>query len=260
MTDLSQFHMVLLETSHPGNIGSTARAMKTMGFQKLILVNPKHFPHEDATAFASGATDILQHAKVTRHLSEALLGMQHVVGVSARLRDVPLPCMTPREFVHASVAHQDLATAIIFGNEQSGLSNTDLSHCHLQIQIPTAKDYGSLNLAQAVQVICYEIAQAVRAAQEEDGPHGQGAGRRQELVERMPASQEIFEGMFAHWCEVLEACHYLHPQQRQKMLLRMRQLWLRASPSETEVTMMRGAFRNILRCIPKPLENIEEEL
>ncbi len=227
--------IVLVEPSHPGNIGAVARAMKTMGFSRLVLVNPKRFPHEDATALASGATDLLDNAVVVADLPTALKDSRWVVGVSARLRDVPMPCMTPRMF--ASQPHQDkhFPIAIVFGNEQSGLSNDDLAHCHQQMKIPTAGDYGSLNLAQAVQIVCYELSQASEMLETMD--------------EHQPATQQDFEGMFAHWCEVLEVSQVLHPQQRQKMLIRMRQLWLRAEPSPIEITMLRGAFRNILRHI-----------
>jgi tRNA (cytidine32/uridine32-2'-O)-methyltransferase len=282
-------YIILVEPSHPGNIGATARAMKTMGFRQLILVNPKQFPHPEATALASGATDVLDAARVVPDLATAVASAQNVVGVSARVRDVPLPCVTPREFADNISDAADIFTAIVFGNEQSGLSNEDLARCHQQIRIPTAADYGSLNLAQAVQIVCYELAQIhplpafghnrthagegsgscmpkrgsddfplPQVDHDNDFPlplAGEDGAKHQERVSgkrvraASPASQQDFDGMFTHWCEVLEAAHYLHPQQRQKMLLRMRQLWLRTQPTTTEITMLRGAFRNILRHI-----------
>lgn len=239
---LSNFSIVLVEPSHPGNIGAAARAMKTMGFTRLMLVKPKQFPHPDATAFASGAADVLDNATVTADLASTIASAQRVIGVSARLRDVPMPCVTPRAFANSQQV-TNLSTAIIFGNEQSGLSNDDLARCHQQIRIPTAPDYGSLNLAQAVQIVCYELAQAYACDDALSSVKQQTGGS----AEDSPAPQQDFDGMFAHWCDVLEASHYLHPQQRQKMLLRMRQLWLRTHPTAAEITMLRGAFRNILR-------------
>lgn len=227
--------VILVSPSHPGNIGAAARAMKTMGLRHLSLVTPKQFPHADATALASGAVDILAVAKVFPDLKSALAPHTFIAGVSARLRDVEKTVLTPRDFTqHWQSQARHLPTALVFGNEQSGLSNEELGLCHVQITIPTAKDYGSLNLAQAVQVICYELRLCEFDKLEKKDEH-------------IPANQDIFEGMFNHWCEVLEAVKYLHPKQRDKMLFRMRNLMLRAQCSEMEITILRGAFRDILR-------------
>ncbi|MDH3901321.1 MAG: TrmJ/YjtD family RNA methyltransferase, partial [Gammaproteobacteria bacterium] len=147
---LSTTRIVLLNTSHPGNIGATARAMKTMGLDALWLVNPKQFPHAEATARASGADDVLARATVCTHLQEALEDCNLVVGASARPRSIPCPLLTPRECARLVDEPGDKSrVAVLFGCEQSGLSNAEMDRCHYLVQIPSNPDYSSLNLAAA---------------------------------------------------------------------------------------------------------------
>ena len=150
--------IVLVSTSHPGNIGAAARAMKTMCLDRLCLVRPASFPSAEASARASGAADVLQRAAVVADLDEALDGCRFVVGASARQRALPWPLLGPRDCarrVIAEAAHGEVA--VVFGNEQSGLSNEELQRCHVLTQIPANPDYSSLNLAMAVQVLAYEL-------------------------------------------------------------------------------------------------------
>ena len=155
---LDQIRIVLIRTSHPGNIGSVARAMKTMGLKQLYLVSPEQFPHDKAREMASGASDILNQAKVVSSLTEAIGHCSLVVGSSARERTIPWPLLTPREMANEiKLESPDTKVAILFGREQSGLSNEELECCHLHVQIPADPAYSSLNIAAAVQVIAYEL-------------------------------------------------------------------------------------------------------
>ena len=156
--------IVLVHTSHPGNIGAAARAMKTMNLQHLVLVSPKCYPHPDAIARAAGADDILHHCEVVDTLSEAIADAQLVIGTSARMRHLSWPQLTPRECGQTAVRHaQDQDVAIVFGREKSGLSNDELQLCHYHVQIPCNPDYASLNLGAAVQVLAYEVKVAMQS-------------------------------------------------------------------------------------------------
>lgn len=155
---LDQISIVLVNTSHPGNIGATARAMKNMGLEHLVLVSPKEFPHAEATVRASGADDLLARAKLVNNLQEAIADVHFVVGTSARTRTIPWPLANPRQCVQkiAPILEASQRVAFVFGNEQSGLSNEELALCHYHLQIPTSQDFSSLNVAAAVQIVCYE--------------------------------------------------------------------------------------------------------
>jgi len=155
---LANIRVVLSNTSHPGNIGATARAMKTMGLTRLYLVNPKVFPAAEATARASGADDVLASAVVCPDVETALSGCQLVLGASARSRSIPCPVISPAESARRAYGESERAeVALLFGCERSGLSNDEIDRCQYLVQIPSNPDYGSLNLASAVQIICYEI-------------------------------------------------------------------------------------------------------
>ncbi|MBV8801935.1 MAG: RNA methyltransferase, partial [Gammaproteobacteria bacterium] len=155
---LDNIRIVLVNPSHPGNIGATARAMKTMGLKKLYLVNPRLFPHTNANEMASGALDVLGQAVVVDELDEALTDCELVVGTSARERAIPWPQLLPRELADlARIEAQKTTIAIVFGREQSGLTNDELDRCHFHLIIPSNPDYSSLNLAAAVQVVAYEL-------------------------------------------------------------------------------------------------------
>ena len=156
-----RIRIVLVETSHPGNIGASARAMKTMGFDDLVLVAPQEFPCAEATARASGADDVLSRARVVESLSEAIADCGFIVGASARSRSLPWPTVDPRTCARTVVTEAaDNTVAIVLGPEHSGLTNEDLGVCQQLVQIPANPDYSSLNLAMAVQVLCYELRMA----------------------------------------------------------------------------------------------------
>ena len=227
-------HIVLVGTTHPGNIGAAARAMKNMGVQHLRLVAPKYFPHEEATARASGADDILAGAEAFDELTEAVADCGLVVGASARLRSLPWPTVTPRGCARRLVDAAAVGPcALVFGQERSGLSNEDLQHCQLLVNIPTDPDYRSLNLAMAVQILVYEI----RLARGEAGV----------AVEREapPASSADLERFFAHLEDVLIDSEFLDPDNPRHLMRRLRRLFYRAELDQNELNILRGILASL---------------
>ncbi|MBU6421408.1 MAG: RNA methyltransferase [Gammaproteobacteria bacterium] len=222
--------MVLVEPSHPGNIGAAARAMRTMCLDTLVLVRPARFPHADARARASGALDVLETARVTDSLDDALHGCTLVAGTSARLRALGPPVLTPRDC--AARLRQAPATAdvaLLFGRERTGLTNEEVARCHFLIQIPANPDYSSLNLAAAVQVLAYELflARDVAAPLTTDG-------------EPSPATEEEMQGLYSHLESAAVASGFLDPQQPKYLMRRLRHLFNRAQPDQREINILRG--------------------
>ena len=229
--------IVLVGTTHPGNIGAVARAMKNMGLSDLVLVNPKHFPHEDATARASGATDVLDNAKVVSTLAEALVDCVYVAGASARPRTIGWPTMGPRDCAERMMLEMKKGqVAAVFGPEKSGLNNDDLDLCHTLLTIPSNPDFSSLNLAMAVQVFTYEL----RVASALDGGPGFAS-------EAPPATGEEMEHFYAHLEKVFEDVKFLDPDNPRYLMRRMRRLFIRARPDVNEVNILRGFLTAIER-------------
>lgn len=231
MTDLFQnIRVVLCQTSHPGNIGSTARAMKTMGLHRLTLVRPKHFPHAEADSLAVNAVDVLHHAMVTDSLEAALADCQFVIGVSGKERSLSQQVMTVREAAaELAVTATHSQVALVFGTEMSGLSNAEADLCHVLATIPANPEYSSLNLAQAVQVMSYEVRMALTTGQLHY------AEKPSEL-----ATQDDLERMYAHMREVLEQIGYINPRAPKKLFERLRRLYGRARLEKEEVNLLRG--------------------
>ena len=235
----TRLRFVLVETSRAGNIGAAARAMKTMGFSDLVLVNPR-FPDAlqdaEAVAFASGAQDVLQSARIVGSMAEALEGCNFAAAVSARLRQFSPPVWAPRSFAE-HVAGQEVSAALIFGNERFGLPNHIVEGCNALINIPANPDYSSLNLAQALQVLAYEcrVADGVAAPDSKVGFHGDAA------------SLEQIEGMFAHLEQALVAIDFLDPDHPKKLMPRLRRLFSRAQLETEEVNILRGIARQIVK-------------
>lgn len=236
---LNRVRIVLVETSHPGNIGAAARAMKNMGLSRLYLVQPRQFPHAEATARASGADDLLAAATVCASLPEALAGCGLVVGASARLRHLKLPQWDPRQCAGQVLQEaRRMDVAIVFGREHSGLSNEEVALCHYLMHIPSNPDYSSLNIAAAVQVMAYELrmASAVPVADGKD-----------EATEP-PVPAEEMERFYAHLRETLVAIGFLDPDNPRVMMRRLRRLFNRARPDRVEMNILRG----ILTAAQKP--------
>lgn len=227
---LANIRVVLSSTSHPGNIGATARAMKTMGLTRLYLVNPKVFPAAEATARASGADDVLANAVVCSAVDEALSGCHLVVGASARSRSIPCPVINPAESARkVFVESEPGEVAMLFGCERSGLSNAEIDRCQYLVQIPSNPDYGSLNLAAAVQIICYEILVAHRQP-----------GQPEDVPDYVPASNDEMERYYQHLEQALIDLDFLDPDNPRQLMRRLRRLYNRARPDGNEVNILRG--------------------
>jgi tRNA (cytidine32/uridine32-2'-O)-methyltransferase len=233
---LARVRIVLVETSHPGNIGAAARAMKAMGFYDLALVAPRCFPHPEATARAAGADDVLANARVYSSLGEAVADCHLVIGTSARWRKIPWPCLTPRECAHLLKQEGPaVQVAILFGRERTGLHNEELDLCHYQLSIPCNPSFSSLNVAAAVQVITYEL--SVLNLDLASIPPFAGDDRL--------ATQAELEAFYAHLYQTLVEIQFLHSaKQGPSIMRRLRRLFGRARLEKREVNILRG----ILTC------------
>jgi len=226
---LTNIRIVLINTTHPGNIGAVARAMKNMCLEQLALVNPALYPSAEATARASGADDILAAARVCGSLDEAIADCRLVVGASARLRSVQWPQLDPRACAAKALPESEAApVAILFGRESSGLTNDELARCRYLVHIPANPDYSSLNIAMAVQVIGYELLMASSSVAE-----AQSAPR--EL-----ASAFELQGFFDHLQQALGDIGFADSQHAEKLLRRLRRLFLRAEPDRDDIQILRG--------------------
>lgn len=229
--------IVLVGTTHPGNIGAAARAMKNMGLNDLALVNPRYFPHEDATARASGATDVLDAASVVSTLSEALTECVYVAGTSARSRAIAWPSMGPRDCAERMMLEGKKGkVAAVFGPEKTGLHNDDLDLCHTLLTIPTNPDFSSLNLAMAVQVLTYEL----RVASALDS----GPGFESEAP---PATGDEMEYFYDHLEQVMIDLEFLNPTNPRLLMRRLRRMFIRARPDKNEANILRGFLAAIDR-------------
>ncbi len=235
-----RLRFVLVETSSPGNIGAAARAIKTMGFGELVLVNPR-FPNaveeEAAVAFASGAQDVLSGARIVSSIEEALQDCNFAAAISARLREFSPPVVSPRAIAEQIAGDVGLNAALIFGNERFGLPNELVQKCNVLINIPANPDYSSLNLAQAVQVLAYEC----RMAELGDRKQATDIGFQGEM-----AGVAEIEGMFCHLEEALVAIEFLKPDSPKKLMPRLKRLFARTQLETEEVNILRGIARQIL--------------
>ena len=221
--------IVLVGTQHPGNIGSAARAMKTMGLTRLVLVAPQRFPHPEAVALAADC--------------------RLVVATTARRRTVPIPEFSPREAAARLVAEQASGqVALVFGRERTGLENEELQLCHASVSIPANPDYSSLNLAAAVQVLAYEL----RVAALERAPAGPMPVA---LADELPASHEQLEAFFAHLAELLREIDFHKGKTPDIVLQRLRRLFQRARPDPRELRILRGIFSDTQRLLRKPADS-----
>lgn len=239
---LENIRIVLVNTTHPGNIGGVARAMKNMGLADLSLVAPRIFPSRDADARAAGASDILQAATVVETLTEAIADAHLIVGASARGRNIPWPVMDPHELagVVASVRN-DQKVAIVFGREDRGLTNDELQLCHHHVHIPSVEGFSSLNLAAAVQVIAYELRMAQLKKDEAKIQAPQwGTSWDIELSEH-----KELELLFEHLEKVLIEIDFLDPGNPRQLMPRLRRLFQRAIPDKVEVNVLRGILSHI---------------
>ena len=226
--------IVLVNTTHPGNIGGVARAMKNMGLGHLCLVAPRRFPDPQAEGRAHAALDVLDRARVVQTLDEAIADSQFVVGTSARDRRIPWPLLDPRGCAARIGEHTDAGerVSILFGREDRGLTNEELKRCNLHLHIPSAPEYSSLNLAMAVQIVCYEL----RMLAVGDSLPGAETAEWDTPF----STQDNMERFYAHLEETLAAIGFLNPAAPRQLMPRLRRLYGRVRLDEMELNILRG--------------------
>jgi len=251
--DLSRVHVVLVNTSHPGNIGATARALKNMGIPNLRLVDPRDYPSDVAMWRAVSATDVLERAKVFPTLVEAVADCSMVIGASARSRRMPWPMLSPRqcarhvlEEIQRATAEDSGQIALVFGREDTGLTNDELQQCHYHVQIPANEDYSSLNLAAAVMVVCYEVRVAMLEHAGEtrlgaDAPMYDPASE-DEYWDVPKADGHQMELFYEHLEKALVAMDFHDPENPRLLMPRMRRLFGRIRPDSMEINILRGVL------------------
>lgn len=253
-----QVRIVLVETSHSGNIGAVARGMKNMGLGNLYLVNPVSFPDEASYARSAGASDILDGAQVVRSLDEAISDCVCVMGTSARGRKVPWPVIAPPDAaVKASEFSKAGPVALVFGREAHGLSNDELQRCHFHIHIPSNPDYSSLNLAMAVQVVCYELRMHVLRSEEE----GQSGSFLRPMLapgdpgwDVPPAPVQDVEGFLEHLEQVLVDVEFHRREKPRQLMTRLRRLFQRAQMDQMEINILRGILTSVQKSAGRPAQ------
>ncbi len=237
----ARLRIVLVGTQHPGNIGAAARALKTMGLARLVLVAPEQFPADEAFRRAAGADDLLAAAGVVATLAEAVADCRYVLGCTARSRRVQLEEFEPRQAAEQAVAMAaEGEVALVFGRERTGLTNEELQLCHAAVHIPANPEYSSLNLAAAVQVLAYELRLALR----EPGPAAAPENRH---PDEAPASHAQLEGFFAQLGQTLDDIDFHKGRTPDSAMRKLRRLFLRAHPSEQEVRLLRGILADAQR-------------
>ena len=246
--------IVLVEPSHPGNIGGAARAMKTMGLADLAIVNPGRFPDPQAIWRAAGAVDVVDGARVFGRVDAAIADCGWVVGTSARSRRVPWPVATLEQFA-GRLPREDLGgkpVAVLFGREDRGVTNEELECCNLHVVIPANPEYPSLNLAMAVQVVCYEILRALtRVATHEAGPEAPPSEDLPTGWDRSPATAADLAPMYRHLSRVLSAIEFQDPNNPRLTMTRLRRMFARIRPDQTEVAILRGALTRVERSLAR---------
>ena len=240
----SQLRIVLVGTQHPGNIGSAARAMKTMGLSKLVLVAPEKAPDRDTHAMAAGADDLIEAALVFATLAEAVADCRWVLGCTARSRRIQLEQMHPRDAAGRAVrAAAGGPVALVFGRERTGLDNEELQLCHAAVHIPSDPAFSSLNLAAAVQVLSYEL----RCALLGDAGNGEGSGGRTLPPGEHVASHAELEGLFGQLAEALDQIDFHKGRAPASAMRKLRRLYLRANLDSAEVRLLRGVLADTQR-------------
>lgn len=244
---LDRIRIVLSHTSHAGNIGATARAMKVMGLSELYLVNPRELVladgslHPDAVAMASGADDVLANARIVDSLEKAIADCHFVVGTSARTRRIDWPLYDPRQFAERSRTETGHGpVALLFGTERTGLTNEELQRCHYHVFIPSNPDYSSLNLAQAVQILCYELRMASEL----------GVLPVSETVSPR-VTQDDLERFFEHLERCLFALDFIKVENPKPLMAKIRRLYYRAEMTQEEMNILRGMWKAVLEKLPE---------
>jgi TrmH family RNA methyltransferase len=235
---IDNIRIVLVETTHPGNIGATARAMKTMQHRNLYLVRPKIFPSAESTARATGADDVLASTQVVDSLAAAVADCQLVIATSARERSIPWPALDPRECATEVVnIAREYPVAIVFGRESSGLTNDELESCNSVVQIPTNKEFSSLNIASAVQIICYEIMRAC------DEPTVSDVAS---IDQTSLADHGQMQQLYQHLEQCMVEVEFLDPEKPRRLMRRMKRLYNRSHLDQNELSILRGFLAAVM--------------
>lgn len=238
---LDQIRIVLVNTSHTGNMGSAARAMKTMGLSQMVLVDPQAQPDDNAYALAAGASDLLANARIVSTLDEAIADCGLVIGTSARSRTLSWPMLDPREagekLVTEGMQHQ---VALVFGRERTGLTNDELQKCHYHVAIPANPEYSSLNLAMAVQTLCYEV-RMHWLQQEQVG--------ESDMAVDYPSAEQL-EGFYQHLEQTLLKTGFIADDHPGQVMSKLRRLFNRARPEAVELNILRGILTSVQK--PRP--------
>jgi tRNA (cytidine32/uridine32-2'-O)-methyltransferase len=268
--DLSRVNVVLVNTSHPGNIGATARALKNMGIANLRLVDPRDYPSDVAIWRAVSAVDVLERAQVFTTLMEAVADCSMVIGASARSRRMPWPMLSPRqcarhvlEETQRAAAENSGQIALVFGREDTGLTNDELQQCHYHVQIPANDDYSSLNLAAAVMVISYEvrIAMLEHAGDTRLGAEAPmyDAATEDEYWDVPKADGHQMELFYRHLEQALVAMDFHDPENPRLLMPRMRRLFGRIRPDSMEINILRGVLTYVEEHVRRANENTAPE-
>lgn len=241
--NFENFVVVMIATSHSGNIGAAARAMKTMGFNRLRLVTPKEFPSEEASARASGATDVLDNAEVFDDFAASISDCHQVVGLSARVRRLASAPVHPKELAPDLLERidEDQMVALVFGRERTGLTNEELELCHRLVHIPANPDYSSLNVASAIQVMLYEL----RATATQ--PLEKSVKKEHDL----PATQEHIDQLMGHAEQSLTDIGFIDPENPKLLMRKLRLMFQRAELSVNEYNIFRGIFSAVDKQVKK---------
>lgn len=251
----NQIRFIMVEPSHPGNVGAAARAIKTMGFNQVCLVNPKLptiITHDQAIAMASGATDVLENTRIFNTLEQALAPVSLAFALTARPRYIGPPPKTIRQSALLSaqhvLEHQTAEIAIVLGTERTGLENSAINQCQYVSYIPANPDYSSLNVAQALQLAAWELRHALLEAQE---THLELRTPGKQLETDLPATQAHIHEFLVHWEQALIDIDFLDPKHPKKLRLRMQQLFTRSQLTQSEVAMLRGVCTAMIKTARK---------
>ncbi|MAP76433.1 MAG: tRNA (cytosine(32)/uridine(32)-2'-O)-methyltransferase TrmJ [Pseudomonadales bacterium] len=248
---LKNVRVVLVNTSHPGNIGGAARAMKNMGLSELVLVDPERFPDPDAVSRASGADDVLVNARIVATLEEAIADCSLVLGTSARDRRIPWPVLDPRESADKVLDQleqvADAQIALVFGREDSGLTTDELQRCQYHVHIPSMPDFSSLNLAAAVQVLAYEL--RMQSLQREGAPTKMHKVETTAVFNEIPATAGELEQFYQHLEQVLVEIGFHDPQKPRQLMPRLRRLYGRVHLNRMEMNILRGILTETQKAV-----------
>ena len=248
---LKNVRVVLVNTSHPGNIGGAARAMKNMGLSELVLVDPERFPDPDAVSRASGADDVLANARIVATLEEAIADCSLVLGTSARDRRIPWPVLDPRESADKVLDQleqlPDAQIALVFGREDSGLTTDELQRCQYHVHIPSMPDFSSLNLAAAVQVLAYEL--RMQGLQREGAPTKMHKVETTAVFNEIPATAGELEQFYQNLEQVLVEIGFHDPQKPRQLMPRLRRLYGRVHLNRMEMNILRGILTETQKAV-----------